>query len=104
MSTVPAIAALSVALLTTPPPPAGLHTTPSKVVLTWQYMLRHDLTSRQSVGTCGGCHMVIVPKKRRDLRGLVGIGYGTPVPLPATALLFGTALSGVAIAKRWRKG
>lgn len=95
-------AALSVALLTTPPPPAGLHTTPSKIILTWRYMERHHLTSRTSVGSCGGCHMVIVPA--RKFRGLTGVGYTPipPIPLPSAALLFGTALGGLMML-RWRR-
>lgn len=98
-------AMMSVASPSTPPPPLGLHSTPSKVVLTWKYMQRHDMTSRAAVVTCAGCHMVIVPQTKR-FRGLTGVGYTPipPIPLPATALLFGTALGGVVIATRkWRR-
>jgi hypothetical protein len=98
-------AAFSLALLTTAPPPAGLHTTPSRIVLTWDYMKRWKQITPAAVASCGGCHMVIVPKSRRDLRGIRGIGYGKPaeIPLPSTALLLGSGIGSVMIAKRWRK-
>jgi hypothetical protein len=82
-----------------------MHTTPSKVMLSWDYMNRWKQTSRAAVATCGGCHMVIVPKSRRDLRGIRGIGYGKPteIPLPSTALLLGSGIGAIAVIRKWRK-
>jgi hypothetical protein len=93
VSTILLGSALSLALLTTPPPKPGLHTTRSSIVLQWDYMKRWKQTQPASVKVCGGCHFVLVPNKRRDLRGITGIGYGTPVPVLPSAILF---LSGVA--------
>lgn len=103
MSTV--AAALSVALLTTPPPPVGLHDTPSRLILSWYYMKRWEQTSTKAVQTCSGCHMVIVPKRRKDLRGTGRIGYGPPaeIPIPGTALLLGSGIGALVIARKWRK-
>lgn len=79
--------------LTTPPPPAGTHSTPSILVITQQYVKRWDVKPKN----CVTCH-VTFDKKGRQLTATGGGVYGRPaeIPLPATALLFGTALAGVA--------
>lgn len=46
---------------------------------------------------CRECHQRKPAFKAENVRPL------PPVPLPATALLFGTALGGVVIAKKWRR-
>ena len=92
MSTITA-AALTVALLTTPPPTPGLHTTRSTVVLSWDYMRAWKQATPAAASTCAACHLVFAPRKVRRQMTFTSIGYGTPIPILPSAILF---LSGVA--------
>jgi hypothetical protein len=89
-----------IADLKTPPPPLGLHTGFSPVVLTQKYMQRWKVKPRN----CVGCHIAL-DRKGRPFTSVAGGRYGPPaeIPLPATALLFGTALAGVATLARKKK-